>query len=85
MLYDAPGEKGSGRAWFVCVTLNFTSREFKKLRRLLQRKRQIKKDLQVRLIALRLFSIGHNAQNKRGALSLAWHECFSFKGGELRI
>jgi len=52
-------------------------REFKKLRRLLQWK-----PLCVRLSILRLYHGGHVAQNKRSALSLAWHEWFSCKGRE---
>ena len=51
--------------------------QFKKLRRLLQRKRHIKIELYVRLPALRLFHVGHVVQSKRSALSLAWNEWFS--------
>ena len=51
--------------------------EFKKLQRQLQRKRHIKIELCVKLILLRLFRVDHVAQNRRTALSLAWHEWFS--------
>ena len=33
----------------------------------------------------RLFHVGHLVQNTRGAISLAWHECFSCKGKEWKI
>ena len=33
-----------------------------------------KKEFCVRLSVLRLFHVGHVVKNKRGALSLAWHE-----------
>ena len=76
----------------LCLTVsrnNFYSQcrerntgEFKKLRRLLQRKRHIKKQLCVRLNVSRLFQVGHVVQNKRSALSFAWHEWFSCKGKE---
>ena len=56
------------------------NREFKKLRWQLQRKRHIKIDLCVRLSVLRLFHVGQFVQNRRSALSLAWHEWFSCKG-----
>ena len=52
-------------------------REFKKLRRQLQRKRHIKIELCVKLIFLRLSRVDHVVQNRRTALSLAWHEWFS--------
>ena len=52
-------------------------REFKKLRRQLQRKRHIKIELCVKLSVLRLFRVYHVVQNRRTALSLAWHEWFS--------
>ena len=51
--------------------------EFKKLRRQLQRKRHIKIELCVKFSLLRLFHVGHVVQNRRSALSLAWHEWFS--------
>ena len=34
---------------------------------------------------LRLFHVGHVAQNRRSALPLAWHEWFSCKGKEWKI
>ena len=52
------------------------NREFKKLRRLLQRKRHMKMGLCVRLSVLRLFQVGHVIQNRRSALSLSRHEWF---------
>ena len=55
-------------------------REFKKQRRLLQRKRHNKIELCVRLSVLRLFQVGHVVKNKRSALSLAWQEWLSSKG-----
>ena len=58
------------------------SREFKKLRRQLQRKRHIKTELCVNLSLLRLFHVDHVVQNRRTALSLAWYEWFSCKGKE---
>ena len=61
-------------------------REFKKLRRQLQRKRHIKIELCViKLSLLRLFRVDHIVQNRRTALSLAWHEWFSWQGKEWKI
>ena len=57
-------------------------RELEKLRRQLQGKRLIKIELCVKLSLLRLF---HVDQNRRSALSLAWHEWFSCKGKEEKI
>ena len=57
-------------------------REFKKLRRQQQGKRHIKIVLFVKLSLLRLFHVDHVVQNRRSALSLAWHEWFSCKGKE---
>ena len=57
-------------------------REFKKLRRQLQGKRQIKIELCVKLSLLRLFHVDHVVQNRWSPLLLAWHECFSCKGKE---
>ena len=48
------------------------NREFKKLRRQLQRKRHNKIELCVKLSLLRLFHVDHFVQNRRTALSLAW-------------
>ena len=60
-------------------------REFKKLQRQLQRKRQLKIELCVKLSLLWLFHIGHIVQNRPSALSLAWHHWFSCKGKEEKI
>ena len=60
----------------------WANRGFKKLRWQLKRKRHIQIELCVRVSALRLFQVGHVVQNKRSALSLGWHECFSCKGKE---
>ena len=51
---------------------SFHSREFKKLRRQLQRKRRIRIELCVQLRRLRLFHVDHIVQNRRIALPLAW-------------
>ena len=56
------------------------NREFKKLRRQLQRKRHIKIELCVKLSLLRLLHVDHVVQNRRTALSLACYEWFSCKG-----
>ena len=60
-------------------------RELKKLRRQLQGQRLIKIELCVKLSLLRLFHVDHVVQNRRSALSLAWHEWFSCKGKEEKI
>ena len=60
----------------------YDNREFKKLRRQLQRKRHTKIELCVKLSLLRLFYVDHVVQNRRTALSLAWYEWFSCKGKE---
>ena len=65
--------------------INPNSRELKKLRRQLQGKRLIKIELCVKLSILRLFHVDHVVQNRRSALSLAWHEWFSCKGKEGKI
>ena len=67
---------------FICnvasvVTFSKTrNREFKKLRRQVQGKRHIKIELCAKLSLLRLFHVHHVVQNRRSALSLAWHEWF---------
>ena len=61
------------------------NREFKKLRRQLQRKRHIKTELCFKLSLLRLFHFDHVVQNRRSALLLAWHEWLSCKGKEWKI
>ena len=55
------------------------TREFKKLRRQLQQKRNIKIELCVKLSLLQLFHVDHVVQN---TLSLAWYKRFSCKGKE---
>ena len=55
------------------------NRELKKLRWLLEQKVHIKTELCVRLSVLRLFHVGHVVQNRRCALSLAWHESSKMK------
>ena len=60
-------------------------REFKKLRRLLQRKRHIKIVLCVRFRVMRLFRVGHVEQTRRSLLSLALHEWFSCRVKERKI
>ena len=59
--------------------------EFKKLRRLLQRKRHIKIEFCVRLSVLRLLQVDHVARNRRSVISLSWHEWFSCEGKEWKI
>ena len=56
------------------------SLRFKKLRRLLQRKRHIKIVLCVRLSVIRLFQVGNVVQTTRSVLSLASHEWFLRRG-----
>ena len=51
--------------------INSQNREFKKLRRLLQRKRHIKIELCVTLSVKRLFQVGHVVQTRRSVVSLA--------------
>ena len=53
-----------------------------KPRRQLQIKRHIKIELCVKLRVLLLFIVDHVVQNRRSALSLAWHEWLSCKGKE---
>ena len=61
------------------------NREFKKLRRLLQRKDHFKMEIYARLNVLRLFHVHHVVQNRRSALSLACHEWLSCKGKEWKV
>ena len=68
-----------------CLRSLIGSREFKKLRRQLQQKRHIKFELCLRLSLLRLFHVGRVVQNRRSALSLAWHKWFSGKGKDWKI
>ena len=60
-------------------------REFRKLRRQLQRKRNIKIELCVKLSLLRLFHVEYLAQNRRSVLWLAWYQWFSRKDKEWRL
>ena len=76
---DFIGKISQPRTFSAVWTVLFT-KEFKKLRRQLQGKRHIKIELFVKLSLLRLFHVDHVVQNRRSALSLAWHEWFSCKG-----
>ena len=58
------------------------NREFKKLRRQMQRKRHIEIELCAKLGLLQLLHVDQVVQNRRTALSLAWYEWFSCKGKE---
>ena len=67
---------------YIAVSLSVI-REFKKLRRQLQRKLLIKIELCVKSSLLQLFHFGRVVKkNRRSALSLAWHKWFSCKGRE---
>ena len=61
------------------------NKEFKKVRLLLRPKRHIKIELCVKLSVLRWFLVGNVVQNRRSALSLAWHGWVSCKGKEWKI
>ena len=65
--------------------LSLPIREFKKLRLLLQQKLHFQIKLCFRLTVLLLFLFYHVVQNRRGALSLAWHEWFPRKSKEWKI
>ena len=73
----------SNNTIFIVVVFSFivsiviVDKEFKKLRRLLQRGRDIKTELCAGLSVMRLFQVGHSVQTRRSVLSLAWHEEFS--------
>ena len=71
----------------LCLPSSFCRhiRAFKKLRRQLPRKRHIKIELCVKLSLLRLFHVHRVVENRRIALSLAWHEWLSRKGKEWKI
>ena len=56
-----------------------SGREFKKLRRQLQRKRHFKIELFLRLNAFRFFQFDHVVQNRRRTLFLVWNKWFSCK------
>ena len=70
-----------------CVPVRnlINNREFKKLRRQLQRKSHIKIELCVNLSLLRLFQVDHVVQNRRTALTIAWYEWFSWKAKSERF
>ena len=59
--------------------------EFKKRRRLLQPKRDIKIELCPRLSVWRLLHVGQVVPSRQSVLSLACHEWFSCKNGEWKI
>ena len=65
--------------------LKLPIREFKNRRWLRQRKHQFEIELCVRLSVSRLFHVDHVEQNRRSALSLAWHERLSRQGKEKKI
>ena len=81
-------------AWHITVALpaqkgcaqTISANVLKKLRRRLQRRRRVDIELCVKLSLLRLFHVGHVAQNRRSsALSLALHGChFTLSFGRLR-
>ena len=56
------------------IMISGVTRELKKLRRVVQRKRHIKIELCVRLSVLRLFHVCHVVQNRQCLLSLAGHK-----------
>ena len=58
-------DKQSYINFYANFSFVFTYWKFKKLRRLLQRKRHIKIELRVRLSVLRLFHVGYVALNRR--------------------
>ena len=60
----------------------WANREFEKLRWQLQGERHIKIEFCAKLSLLLLFHVDDVEQNRRSALSLAWHEWFSCKGKE---
>mgnify|MGYP007094318161 CR=1 FL=1 len=67
------------------LRMKIGSLRFKKLRRLLQRKRHIKIVFCVRLSVMRLFQVGYVVQTRRSVLSLAWHEWFLRRAKEWKI
>ena len=60
-------------------------REFKKLRREVQRKRHIKIELCVGFSVLRLFQVVHDEQNRRNTLPFAWHEWWMNEWMRVRV
>ena len=74
---------GEGRE---CVTASDLDRlRIRLLRLLLQQKSHFTIKLCFRLTVSRLFHVDHVVQNRRGALSLAWHEWFPRKSKEWKI
>ena len=71
--------------WSDLKQLEIMIRELKKLRRQLQGNVSLQLNFGVELSLLRLFHVHHVVQNRRSALSLAWHEWFSCKGKEEKI
>ena len=61
------------------------SREFKKLRRQLQRNLHNKVDLCVKLGLLQIFHVGRIVKNRRSVISLAWHNGFHVKATNERF
>ena len=53
---------------------------FRKLQRLLQRKRHNKLEICLRLSVMRLFQVGHVVQTRRSVHYPTWHEWFPCKG-----
>ena len=66
----------------IMISVEGVTRELKKLRQLVQRKRHIKIELCVRLRVLRFFHVGHVVQNRQSLLPLAEHKWFCCKGRE---
>ena len=52
------------------------------IQRLLQRKRHIKIEVCVKSSVLRLFHVGYVLQKRQCALSVSWHEWFSYERKE---
>ena len=83
--FDSCATSFDSRAWHPVGNRFFNRKrknvwEFKKLRRVRQRKRHIKIELCVRLIVLSLLHVGHVVRSS--VLSLSWHEWFSCEGKE---
>ena len=63
----------------IPILTEAVTREFKKLRRVLQRKGHIEIELCVKLIVLRLFHVGQVVRNGRSVLSLVGTNGFHVK------
>jgi len=81
-LLELPEQETSAEPVQENPTEHSGDREFKKSRQQLQRKRDIKIELCIKVSLLLLFQVGHVVEIRRSALSLAWHEWFSCKGKE---